>query len=602
MLGDHHRHLAVLLVGLVGRVDQLHAMAMVEVAGLLVVHVGQERQVRLRIHRRWRGLGLAPAARVRLDPRLGQGLDGFTAQCLELRVGDEEGLRRIQIDGAGVVLSSAQLAEQVAQLIQCLLGFVGHTERAIQGHLHADAFLADGGQCQALLAQHGLPLHTDPAFGRGTLQGLLPVVVEVTRQRVIRAQLVQPFGHLVGLDAIAVALLAVFVEFSARLGDVGAEPDHFAFDQHVEAVAIGQRHFGDHQHVTLADLFHHAHRQAGKGRGVERADVDLALTDEIVGTAAVEGLVRVGHEEVFGTPTGGSGQFWAAFEDGVELLAVVGGDVLHIAHVLVAALDLERAHAGIHQVGQVGGLVVVLHRQQVFLEGDHTALVVLEGVGQAAGLGTVATVGAAAGLGVGDVALAGEGHAQRAVDEELDGGVGLGGDGANLLQVQLTSQHQLGETGLVEEFCPLQGANVGLGTGMQLDRRDVQLHHAQVLDDQGVDTGVVQLMNQLARRFQLVVVEDGVDGGEDACMVATGELDQFGDLADFIAGVVARAEARAADVDGVSAVQDRLASNCDVTGRAEQFQVILWKGHIVMVSGGHGLGRHCSGEMGWWHL
>ncbi|MNV38611.1 hypothetical protein D3C71_1301720 [compost metagenome] len=136
---------------------------------------------------------------------------------------------------------------------------------------------------------------------------------------------------------------------------------------------------------------------------------------------------------------------------------------------------------------------------------------------------------------------------------------------------------------------------------MQLDRRDVQLHHPQVLHDQRVNAGIVQLVNQLARRFQLVVVQDGVDGGEHACMVAMGELDQLGDIADFVAGVMARAEARAADIDGVSAVQDRFTGDGHVTGRAEQFQVILWKGHVVIFSGCHGLGGHCSGETGWRH-
>src|SRR5690606_5531691 len=138
-------------------------------------------------------------------------------------------------------------------------------------------------------------------------------------------------------------------------------------------------------------------------------DVHLALGDEVVGAAAVEGLVRIGYEKVRGAAAGGTGQIRAVLEDGIELAAVVGGDVLHVGHILVAALDLERAHAGLDQGTQVGALVVVLHRQQVFLVGDHAALFILEGVGQAAGLGAVAAVGAASGLRVGNVALAGEG-------------------------------------------------------------------------------------------------------------------------------------------------------------------------------------------------
>ncbi|AHZ77755.1 hypothetical protein DW66_3247 [Pseudomonas putida] len=29
--------------------------------------------------------------------------------------------------------------------------------------------------------------------------------------------------------------------------------------------------------------------------------------------------------------------------------------------------------------------------------------------------------------------------------------------------------------------------------------------------------------------------------------------------------------------------------------------MILWKGHVVIGSGCHGLGGHCSGETGWRH-
>ncbi|MCY1393481.1 hypothetical protein D9M71_83790 [compost metagenome] len=328
---------------------------------------------------------------------------------------------------------------------------------------------------------------------------------------------------------------------------------------------------GHDQQVALADLLHLAYRQAGEGRRVEGADVDLALADEVVGAAAVEGLVRVRHEEMFGAAAGRAGQIRASFEDAVQTLAVVGGDVLDVARVLVAPFDLEGAHAGVHQGAEVGALVVVLHRQQVLLEGHHAALVVFQGVGQAAGLGAVAPIGAAAGLGVGDVALAGEGHTQGAVDEELDGRVGFVGDGADLLEVQFAGQHQLGEAGLVEEFGALQGTDVGLGAGVQLDGRDVQVEDPHVLHDQRVDAGVVEFVDQLACRLQLVVVEDGVEGDEHPHMEAVGELHQPGDFRHFVAGVVAGAEARAADVHGIGAMQDGLAGDIDVAGGAEQF-------------------------------
>ncbi|CEL29012.1 hypothetical protein SRM1_02360 [Pseudomonas fluorescens] len=579
MLGDHHRHFACFFVRFVRGVDQLHAVTMIEVARFLVVDVGEERQVRIRVHRWRRGFGFAAAARMSGDAGGGQRFDHFTAQGFELRVRDEECLWRIEFDVGGVVLRGAELAEQIAQLLQCLLRFVGNAKRTVQGDAGADAFFTGGGDIQLLFTQTRSPAQGDATLGRGFLQRLLPVVIEVTIQRVVRTQFVQAFRHFVRLDAVAVTLLAVFFELAFWFGDVGAETDHFTLDQYVQTVAVGQRFVGHDLHVTLADFLDRAHRQTGKGRRIEGADVDLAISHEVIGAAAVEGFFRIGHEEVRGAAAGSAGQVRAIFEHVVEALTVIGGDVLHVAHVFVATFDLERAHTGFDQGADVGALVVVLHRQQVFLVGDHATLFIFKGIRQATGLGAIATVGATPGLRVGNVALTGERHAQRTVNEELDGGVGFIGDRADFLQIEFASQHQLREAGLIEELRPFKRTNVGLGRGVQLDRRNVQLHHAQILDDQCIDTGVVQLMDQLARRLQFVVVQDRVDGGENARMIFAGEFHQLSDLAHFVAGVMAGAEAWATNVHGVGAVQDRLAGNGHVAGRAEQFQMMLGQGH-----------------------
>ncbi|MNF96199.1 hypothetical protein D3C84_789810 [compost metagenome] len=197
---------------------------------------------------------------------------------------------------------------------------------------------------------------------------------------------------------------------------------------------------------------------------------------------------------------------------------------------------------------------------------------------------------------MGDVALAGERHTQRAMDEEFDGRIGLVGDGANLLQIQLAGQYQLGEARLVKKLRPCQGADVGLGAGVQLDRRNIQLHHAKVLDDQRIDAGIVELMDQLAGWLQLIVMQDRVDRREHPGVVAPGELHQSGDLTHFVTGIVAGAEARSTDINGVGTMQDRLASDAHVTGRAEQFQVMFGQGHIFYLVC-HGRGTHCSGQM-----
>ena len=83
----------------------------------------------------------------------------------------------------------------------------------------------------------------------------------------------------------------------------------------------------------------------------------------------------------------------------------MGGDVLHIAHVLVAPFDLEAAHARVDEGAQVVALVVVFHAQHVLVVRDEAALRIRHLVGQTAGLAAVAPVGAAAGLRMADVAL-----------------------------------------------------------------------------------------------------------------------------------------------------------------------------------------------------
>ncbi len=206
----------------------------------------------------------------------------------------------------------------------------------------------------------------------------------------------------------------------------------------------------------------------------------------------------------------------------------MAGNVLHIAHVLVASLDLEGADAGVDQGFQVAALVIVLHRQQVLFIRHHAALAVGKRVRQAAGLRAVAAVGAAAGVGVGNVALAGKRHAQGAVDEILERGVGIDrlAHRADLLQAQFARQHQLGKTRRAEEARLLRGADVALRAGMQLDGRQVHFKQCHVLHDERIHAGLVQLPDLLARRLQFGIVQDGIERDEDAGAVAVREFHQ----------------------------------------------------------------------------
>jgi hypothetical protein len=224
------------------------------------------------------------------------------------------------------------------------------------------------------------------------------------------------------------------------------------------------------------------------------------------------------------------------------------------------------------RASQVGALVVVLHGQHVLFERHHLAAAVGHVVGQAAGLRAVAAVGAAAGVGMADEALAAVGHAQRAVDEKLDGAVGVDRDVADLFQVQFARQHDLAEAHVLQELGFFDRADVGLGGGVQLDRGQVELQQAHVLHDQRVHPGVVQLPDLLAGAFQLVVAQDGVERGEHLGVVAVGVLCQAGNVLHRIAGVGARPERRPTDVDGIGTVVDGLDADVGGLGGCEQFK------------------------------
>src|SRR3989344_1053316 len=148
-----------------------------------------------------------------------------------------------------------------------------------------------------------------------------------------------------------------------------------------------------------------------------------------------------------------------------------------------------------------------------------------------------------------DEALATVGHAQGAMDEELDAGVRGVRNGFDLLQRQLARQHDLAEA------------------------------------------GVVQVPDHLACGLELVVAQDGVERGEDLGVVAVGVLDQPGDVADLVAGVAARAERGPANVDGVGAVVDGFDPDVGRARGRKQFDLVGGQGHGGWGAGGKSAGR-----------
>ena len=85
----------------------------------------------------------------------------------------------------------------------------------------------------------------------------------------------------------------------------------------------------------------------------------------------------------------------------------------------------------------------------------------------------------------------------------------------------------------------------------------------------------MHLLDQCARRLQLVVMQDGVEGHEYPCMEQMGKLHQPGDIRQAVLGIVPCAEARPADVHGIGTMQDGLLCNGNIPCGAQQFEVVF---------------------------
>ena len=163
------------------------------------------------------------------------------------------------------------------------------------------------------------------------------------------------------------------------------------------------------------------------------------------------------------------------------------------------------------------------------------------------------------------------------MDEEFQGaalGVGGGADGGDLLEVELAREHDLGESHVLQEAGLLRGTDIGLGAAVQLDRRQVELQQAHVLDDQRVDAGVVELMNLPACRFEFVVAQDGVEGDEHARIEAVRVVHQLCDIRNVVGGGCTCAERRPADVYRIGAMVDGFDADAGVARGREQFKLM----------------------------
>ena len=166
MLSDHHRHIALLFVRFIGGVDQLYAIALVERPRLVVIDVGEEGEMGLRVDRRRYGDRLAGAALPGVEARFIQHLRSFPTQLVEQAVGHKQ-RRQINLHLARIVDGLPQFCDTVTQVGQRFLRLVSFGELPVKGVGHADAIFTGHGENQLLLPAAQRHIYRDAAFAGG---------------------------------------------------------------------------------------------------------------------------------------------------------------------------------------------------------------------------------------------------------------------------------------------------------------------------------------------------------------------------------------------------------------------------------------------------
>ena len=161
---------------------------------------------------------------------------------------------------------------------------------------------------------------------------------------------------------------------------------------------------------------------------------------------------------------------WPARPSRVHRFPIGAGGERDVVGVLIPALNFEAADPGGDHLGHVVESGKVAGRKQVagFARGSLFAIH-HQVVRQAAGLGALAPIGAAAAPGFGRKALAGIGDAEGAVDEDFEVGLRFLVDNGDFVEGQFPGQGDavgaLGE-GELDAF---GAGNAGLGGGVKLE-------------------------------------------------------------------------------------------------------------------------------------
>ena len=224
-----------------------------------------------------------------------------------------------------------------------------------------------------------------------------------------------------------------------------------------------------------------------------------------------------------------------AVEHGLNGLLVAADDGVDVFGTTGTTFDFEYTHARLHHaIDEAHSLQVLRTHNVLIIDIELIArLIVGSGIRAAAHLYTLATIGRAVGCVQTKVALAADGHAERAVAEHLYAYLMAAGAAdvlllnlaenlGHLVHIQLTRQHHhIGKLSI--ELQRLDIRNVKLGTEMNLLPHLVTIgHHSHIAGNDGRDAGLLGGIDNLVHQGDVLAIDDGVDGkiALDAVLIA----------------------------------------------------------------------------------
>ena len=265
-----------------------------------------------------------------------------------------------------------------------------------------------------------------------------------------------------------------------------------------------------------------------------------------------------------------------ALNDGVDLLTIVRRDVAHIVDIFQTSFDFETADACIEHVFDALGSVHIAHGQLVS-GGKHLAVGVDQVEIQPTELGATTAVCRSAETMLRNIATPAVAHAQCAVHKALDGNGHGRTDGAQLTQGEFTRNHDLRIARSLQELGFFGRARVHLCGGVKRNWGEIHFEQSQILRDEGIDTGFVELTDHHFGFAQFIVVENGVERDVDARAIQVGKIANATYIFDRVSGCGTRPEGGASYIYGVRAATNGFESGFRIFGGTKQFYGSHWR-------------------------